>query len=203
MSEPIIWELESHPNNQSSKPIWYTNSRSFNMRLWLRSFSVGRFEFFFLGFFELIVTRTSRWFWLFLKANVENSWVSFHSEVAKNLKSKVMWQKTRWGLMMISWYPQHHLQKNLEHQNQNTHSMAKIIHPKVVLFRKIPHLQNELRNPAWLGILEVAWLQPLCHRGSFPPCPPVFFGTKTIVEYPPGYYNIPPGEKENHLQECL
>ena len=31
------------------------------------------------------------------------------------------------------------------------------------------------RNPAWLGIIEVAWLQPLHHRGRFPPCPPQFF----------------------------
>lgn len=53
-----------------------------------------------------------------------------------------------------------------------------------------------LRNPVWLGIIEVAWLQALHHRGRFPPCPPpFFFRNKQLWNTLPSAYNIPPSKK--------
>ena len=65
--------------------------------------------------------------------------------------------------------------KNLEPQKPKPPFHGKKKHHAFNRGEKSERGFYSVRNPAWLGIIEGAWLQPLHHRGRFPPCPPHFF----------------------------
>ena len=161
------------PQNQSSKPIWYTNSRSFNMRFCLCSFSVGRFDggcwvffwFTFRCFFSSLSPGHQDYSGCFLKQTWKTLECLSTLKLETSLKSEVIVTENKVKPDDDAISAKNNLQKLGTSKTKTPNFLWRKRHHAFNQGEKSERGFYSVRNPAWLGIIEVAWLQPLASEG--------------------------------------